>query len=77
MQDLLALIGETRAASRAERERRLRERLDVAGLGATVSEMSAIVDRASMARASQEELALALGMVIALWQRVPRGEGAP
>ena len=75
VQDLLALIGDTRGASREERERWLRARLDAAGLGATVSEMSAVVDRAIQTRASDEELALALGVVIAL-SRVSRDERA-
>lgn len=66
VQDLLALIAETRSAPASEREQRLGARLDEAGLGATVGEMLAVAERAVSARASEEELALALGLVIAL-----------
>ena len=74
VQDLLALIAETRGALGTEREQRLRARLDEAGLGATVGEMLAVADRAVAAQVSDEELALALGLVIALSGGASKGE---
>ncbi len=70
---LVTVIRETSGVSPAIREQRLRERLDAAGLGASLGEMSIVVERATRARASDEELGLALGLVIALSQRSAAG----
>jgi hypothetical protein len=63
---LLAVIRETEGALQAVRAERLRASLDAEGLGASLDAMLNVVERAAHSHASDEELGLALGMVIAL-----------
>ena len=67
--DLVAAIRETESAPQPVREQRLCERLDAAGLGASLGEMLAVAERAREQSATDEELGLALGLVLALSKR--------
>jgi hypothetical protein len=72
---LVAVIRETEGVSQAVRVERLQSALDAAGLGASLDEMLTVAERAARSHASEDELGLALGVVIAL--SLPRAERVP
>jgi hypothetical protein len=72
---LVAIVRETEGVSQAICAERLQRALDAAGLGASLDEMLTVVERAARSHASDDELGLALGVVLAL--SLPRPERAP
>jgi hypothetical protein len=69
------LFSETAGSAVADREARLRARLDAAGLGCALGDVLVVAERAARASASEEELGLALGAVVALARNRTLREG--
>jgi hypothetical protein len=66
VRDLVAWFSETADLTAVDREARLRARLELAGLGSALGDMLVVAERASRTTASEEELGLAFGAVVAL-----------
>jgi hypothetical protein len=75
VRELVALFSETAGSAAADREVRLRARLDTVGLGSALADVLIVAERAARASASREELGLALGAVVALERNRTLREG--